>query len=251
MTSEASRGRLRIAARPSLSQAERRLSKLAARSIPTVHLTNFFDWHLAYDEAGLQPIGPSVNNTQFNLYIETKTANDKTPKKRDSGGAFLTLPSEHTSPGQPVSQDHNRRERRNSFQVCETEALEEANTIAADLGTKKNYCGVCPAEPWRLHIHQLIDHPQSSFSARVIGIVLTIIIIISIVAFCLETVSELQPYADGFEAIEWFVNLVFSFEYCLRVFASRRPYAAIFQAWNIMDLLAILPFYIKISIGEG
>ena len=70
------------------------------------------------------------------------------------------------------------------------------------------------------------------------------LILYSIITVCLETVSELSQYAWFFKVSETIVVVIFTAEYFYMWFLSddRRRYP--FRPMSIIDLLAILPFYV-------
>ena len=71
------------------------------------------------------------------------------------------------------------------------------------------------------------------------------LILLSLVSFSFETIPNLddrtKKLLNTFELISVFI---FSFEYLLRVFLNRNSFKYIFSFFGIIDLLAILPFYI-------
>jgi len=48
---------------------------------------------------------------------------------------------------------------------------------------------VLPEANWQKKVWLLLEHPGSSYPARVIGVISILIILLSIVNFCLESVS--------------------------------------------------------------
>ncbi len=65
----------------------------------------------------------------------------------------------------------------------------------------------------------------------------------------LESVEELNnKYRDYFAAAEWVITILFSVEYVLRIFVSKKPFKYIFSALGIVDLLSTLPKYIAFVI---
>jgi voltage-gated potassium channel len=75
------------------------------------------------------------------------------------------------------------------------------------------------------------------------------LIIISIIEFSFETVPGL-----GEETLWWLgiteivITLLFTLEYALRVFCAERKLSYIFSFYGLIDLLAILPFYLALGI---
>ena len=72
-----------------------------------------------------------------------------------------------------------------------------------------------------------------------------ILIILSLIAFALETESSLQEkYSSFFNYFEIFTVIIFTIEYFIRILISKKKLSYIFSFYGIVDLLAILPFYL-------
>ena len=72
------------------------------------------------------------------------------------------------------------------------------------------------------------------------------LIFLSLVSFSLDTLpnlsEEFRQFLDGFEV---FSIIVFSIEYLLRVYVSKKPFKYIFSFYGLIDIIAILPFYLN------
>ena len=72
------------------------------------------------------------------------------------------------------------------------------------------------------------------------------LILLSIVSFSLDTIpnisEELSQILKGFEI---FSISIFSIEYLLRIYVSKKPLQYIFSFYGFIDLVAILPFYLN------
>ncbi|HAQ38550.1 MAG TPA: ion transporter [Saprospirales bacterium] len=74
-----------------------------------------------------------------------------------------------------------------------------------------------------------------------------ILILISILTVIAETTSLYDAkYHHVFIVIEWFISILFTIEYLLRIWVSSKPRKYIFSFYGIIDLLAILPLYISL-----
>ena len=75
------------------------------------------------------------------------------------------------------------------------------------------------------------------------------LIILSLVSFSFETLPNLD---DGTKELlnifETISVCIFSAEYLLRVFLNKKPFKYIFSFFGVIDLLAILPFYLASGI---
>nr|XP_033811846.1 potassium voltage-gated channel subfamily V member 2-like [Geotrypetes seraphini] len=102
----------------------------------------------------------------------------------------------------------------------------------------------------RKRIWNLVENPYSSVSAKVISILSSIFVLVSIVAMCLSTVKELQQlHIHGkscMEQVEVFCIGFFTMEYLVRMLSTADIKKFLTTALNVVDLVAILPFYIQI-----
>ena len=73
-----------------------------------------------------------------------------------------------------------------------------------------------------------------------------LIILLSLISFSLETLpnisEDLRLILEKFELVS---IIIFSVEYLLRVFVSKKPFKYIFSFYGVIDILAILPFYLN------
>jgi voltage-gated potassium channel len=72
------------------------------------------------------------------------------------------------------------------------------------------------------------------------------LILLSLVAFTIETLPNNSVVTIKIlKIIEQISVFIFTIEYLLRVYISKKPLNYIFSFYGIIDLLAILPFYLK------
>lgn len=89
-----------------------------------------------------------------------------------------------------------------------------------------------------------LEHGRISFGR--VDFFIQGLIILSLISFALETLPNLpKGFYTVFKVIEIVTVIIFSIEYVLRVFLSKQKLSYIFSFLGIIDLLAILPFYIN------
>lgn len=114
-----------------------------------------------------------------------------------------------------------------------------------------------------------LEYPESSKLAKFLAIFSVIVITISLVLFCIETLPQFNPLtpekpvnaSDSWKApenpyTEIFFNLNsiviawFTGEYILRFITSPLKVKFLVGTLNIIDLLSILPYYVTLAIGR-
>lgn len=87
---------------------------------------------------------------------------------------------------------------------------------------------------------------SDDWASKTFDIVLLFLIFGSILISILDSVASLRAtYGDLFWWLEWVFTILFTIEYVLRVWLSRKPKGYIFSFYGIVDLLAILPSYLS------
>ncbi|XP_048352473.1 potassium voltage-gated channel subfamily A member 3 [Sphaerodactylus townsendi] len=139
-----------------------------------------------------------------------------------------------------------------------------------------------PEKEFQRQVWLLFEYPESSGPARGIAIVSVLVILISIVIFCLETLPEFRddrdyeatavtfgtgggpfvadiftnssstasvvsPFTDPFFVVETLCIIWFSFELLVRFFACPSKPTFSKNIMNIIDIVAIIPYFITLG----
>uniref|UniRef100_A0A8C4WYR4 Potassium voltage-gated channel subfamily A member 3 n=1 Tax=Eptatretus burgeri TaxID=7764 RepID=A0A8C4WYR4_EPTBU len=122
-----------------------------------------------------------------------------------------------------------------------------------------------PSLEYQKQVWLMFEYPESSGTARAIAIVSVLVILISIIIFCLETLpafregddstnnvtvekeSRENTFADPFFIVETICIVWFSFELLVRFFASPSKADFFRNIMNIIDIIAILPYFITLG----
>lgn len=84
---------------------------------------------------------------------------------------------------------------------------------------------------------------------RVFDLGIQCLIVLSLVTFSIETLPHLSaPVRRCLQACELVTVLVFSSEYVLRLLVADRKFSFVFSFFGLIDLLAILPFYLSAGV---
>jgi voltage-gated potassium channel len=99
---------------------------------------------------------------------------------------------------------------------------------------------------WRSRLHTVVFEADTA-AGRLFDVIVIAMILLSVVAVSLETVSGLPPaLAEGLRVLEWVLTGLFTVEYALRLMAVQRPLAYAASFYGVVDLLAILPSWIAL-----
>ncbi|XP_042326784.1 potassium voltage-gated channel subfamily A member 1 [Sceloporus undulatus] len=127
-----------------------------------------------------------------------------------------------------------------------------------------------PEKEYQRQVWLLFEYPESSGPARVIAIVSVMVILISIVIFCLETLPALKEqereytgpqnrsdnstmyyksniFTDPFFVVETLCIIWFSFELVVRFFACPSKAEFFKNIMNFIDIVAIIPYFITLG----
>ncbi|KAK5912124.1 hypothetical protein CesoFtcFv8_002026 [Champsocephalus esox] len=130
-----------------------------------------------------------------------------------------------------------------------------------------------PENEFQRQVWLLFEYPESSGPARIIAIISVMVILISIVSFCLETLPILRNddddrsptkiyypetnttvisytstyFTDPFFILETLCIIWFSFEFLVRFFACPSKAGFFGNMMNTIDVVAIIPYFITLG----
>ena len=89
-------------------------------------------------------------------------------------------------------------------------------------------------------------------AGRNFDVVVLWLIALSVLTVMLESVASIRTeYRNALRLAEWFFTIVFTIEYCLRLWAVHRPRKYALSFFGLVDLLAILPTYLELIIPDS
>ena len=101
----------------------------------------------------------------------------------------------------------------------------------------------------RRHIRKIIWGGHIKWSHR-FDYTIMAFIILSMVVMSLETLPDISPSAIIiFDALELIIVVVFTIEYAMRIWTAEKPIKYIFSFLGIVDLIAIVPFWLLTGIN--
>lgn len=100
----------------------------------------------------------------------------------------------------------------------------------------------------RQYIKSIVEFNDNRAS-KVFAVFIQCLILISIVTFSIETIPGLDSDTQNILfSIEVFCVIIFTIEYFLRIYVADNKSGFIFSFYGIIDLLAILPFYLTFGV---
>ncbi len=101
---------------------------------------------------------------------------------------------------------------------------------------------------WKRALYKIIFEADTPLG-KLFDVCLLILIVLSVVIICIETIPSLSQYESSFRMAEWVVTILFTIEYIARISCVRKPSKYIFSFFGIVDLLSILPTYAAALLG--
>ena len=104
--------------------------------------------------------------------------------------------------------------------------------------------------PWKVRLWTTMDEPGSSTTAAAIAILVLVLIVYSTTTFCLETLhGYYNPHLDStdfFYISEAVCIAIFTLEAVLRLVSCPDIREYLSAPMNLIDLIAIMPFYVEV-----
>ena len=86
-------------------------------------------------------------------------------------------------------------------------------------------------------------------AGKLFDVLLLVVIVLSIILVMLESVPSIEnQYHFLLKFLEWSITLIFSLEYCLRIWIVSKAKTYVFSFYGIIDFLSIIPSYLGLFI---
>ena len=101
---------------------------------------------------------------------------------------------------------------------------------------------------WKHRLHEIIYEADTK-QGKLFDIILLVAIIASILLVMLESIESFDAkHHTLLNICEWFITILFSIEYILRVISIKKPFKYIFSFYGIIDFLSTIPKYLSFVI---
>ena len=103
---------------------------------------------------------------------------------------------------------------------------------------------------WR--VWEFLESPESSIYSRIWALLDVLIILISILTVILESMPELEAEDNqkAFSVVDTICVAFFTFDFLIRLFICPNFCDFVKTPLNILDFLAIMPFYLELAVGQ-
>ncbi|MEH6542570.1 MAG: ion transporter [Porticoccaceae bacterium] len=96
---------------------------------------------------------------------------------------------------------------------------------------------------------ELIIFGTDTPAGKLFDVVLIYAILASVAAVVLDSVEALHlNFGTWFFYLEWMFTLLFTVEYFLRIYITRRPFRYIFSFYGLIDLISVIPSYLALVV---
>lgn len=96
---------------------------------------------------------------------------------------------------------------------------------------------------------RIIIEENTNKKGRIFDYFIQFLILISLTSFSIETLPDNSENVKNILSfVEIFCVVIFSIEYILRIYVSKEPLKYVFSFYGIIDLLAIIPSYLRLTI---
>ncbi|REL38899.1 ion transporter [Rhodohalobacter sp. SW132] len=97
-------------------------------------------------------------------------------------------------------------------------------------------------------LKEIVEQDESS-AGRIFNLFIIALILLSVLSISIKTLPDLDESIVRFlEIFELVVVIIFTVEYVLRIYVADKKLGYIFSFYGVIDLIAILPFYIATGI---
>jgi len=111
--------------------------------------------------------------------------------------------------------------------------------------TESEHALLNPRQRW---LHNII-YEADTFAGKCFDICLIFMILLSTTVVMLDSIRSVREAWSGvLNGLDWFITIVFTVEYCLRMYAVSRPISYMTSFYGVVDLMSVLPSYLSLIV---
>lgn len=111
--------------------------------------------------------------------------------------------------------------------------------------TESEQALLTPRQRW---LHNII-YEADTFAGKCFDVCLIFMILLSTTAVMLDSIRSVRETWGGvLNGVDWFITIVFTLEYCLRIYAVNRPKNYMTSFYGLIDLVSVLPSYLSLIV---
>jgi voltage-gated potassium channel len=100
----------------------------------------------------------------------------------------------------------------------------------------------------KAYIKSIVEYNNNRLS-KSFALFIQFLIVLSVITFSIETIPNLKPQTRVIlNSIEIFCVAIFTIEYIARIYVADKKFNFIFSFFGLIDLFAILPFYLSFGV---
>lgn len=103
---------------------------------------------------------------------------------------------------------------------------------------------------FRTQVYLMLEEPSSSTAAMAVTLFIGLCIVLSVVAFCIESIPSMERYKTYWFILETVFVVIFTIEFLIRLWVTvpdhQTFYRFITDPFNVIDVLAIAPYYVDV-----
>lgn len=105
--------------------------------------------------------------------------------------------------------------------------------------------------PMAYRLHRTMEDETYSTLSYTITILVMTMIVVSTVAYILESIPLLEKYKIVWKMLEAIISIVFTVEYALRIMSCKNKCVYFTDCMNLVDFLAFMPYWIEMLWRDG
>lgn len=101
-------------------------------------------------------------------------------------------------------------------------------------------------QEFRNKIYRIVFESDTR-AGRLFDLILLWLILLSIISVFLESITNFrEKHLDTIHIVEWIFTILFTIEYALRIYSSKKAWTYVFSFYGLIDFISFIPNYLSI-----